>query len=106
VNLSALETFVEGTFEFRVLKNKRIRWPRAETPTHFITMGLDEDLDTAAKIAVREMIDYLHEEKGIHSEYAYMITSLIVDLHVTQVVDVVKGIHAMFPKKIFDKRYQ
>ena len=105
VNLSALETFVEGTFEFRVLKNKRIRWPRAETPTHFITMGLDEDLDTAAKIAVREMIDYLREEKGINPECAYMIASLIVDLHVTQVVDVVKGIHAMLPKNIFDKRY-
>jgi len=106
VNVSALETFVEGTFRFRVLKNKRIRWPRAETPTHFITMGLDEDLDIAAKIAVREMIDYLHEEKGINSEYAYMITSLIVDLHVTQIVDIVKGIHAMLPKRIFEKGHK
>jgi acetamidase/formamidase len=104
-NLSALETFMEGTFQFFVLKNKRIRWPRAETPTHFITMGLHEDLDVAAKIAVREMIDYLQEEKGINSEYAYMITSLIVDLHVTQVVDIVKGIHAMLPKNIFGERY-
>jgi acetamidase/formamidase len=69
-------------------------------------MGLDEDLDIAAKIAVREMIDYLHEEKGINSEYAYMITSLIVDLHVTQIVDIVKGIHAMLPKNIFEKGYK
>ena len=101
VNISALETFVEGTFQFFVCKNKRLRWPRAETPTHFITMGLDEDLDMAAKMAVREMIDYLHEEKGISIEYAYMMTSLIVDLHVTQIVNIVKGIHAMLPKSVF-----
>ena len=103
-NVSALETFLKGTFQFFVRKNGRLRWPRAETPTHFMTMGLDEDLDHAAKMALREMIDYLHEEKGMSVEYAYMMTSLIVDLHVTQVVNIVKGIHAMLPKSLFVKK--
>jgi acetamidase/formamidase len=103
-NVSALETFVQGTFQFFVRKKRRLRWPRAETPTHFITMGLDEDLDMAAKMALREMIDYLHEEKGMNAEHAYMMTSFVVDLHVTQVVNIVKGIHAMLPKSVFVKK--
>ena len=103
INLSAIETFAKGTFQFFIRKNKRIKWPRAETPTHFITMGLHEDLNMAAKMAVREMVEYLSEEKRIHSEYAYMIISLIVDLHVTQLVNGIKGIHAMLPKSIFEK---
>jgi acetamidase/formamidase len=103
INLSALETSLVGTFQFAVLKGKRIRWPRAETPTHYITMGLNEDLDEAARIAVREMIAYLGEEKGIDPTEAYRLASLAVDLRVTQLVDGVKGIHAMLPKAIFKK---
>ena len=49
------------------------------------------------------MVEYLSEEKRIHSEYAYMIISLIVDIHVTQLVNGIKGIHAMLPKSIFEK---
>jgi acetamidase/formamidase len=101
VNLTGLETGARGTFQFFVRKKKRIRWPRAETPMHFIAMGLNEDLDLAAQMAVREVIDFLGEAKGIDREDAYRIASLAVDLHVTQVVDGVKGIHAMIPKGIF-----
>lgn len=50
------------------------------------------------------MIDYLHEEKGLSREHAYMLCSLAVDLRVTQLVDGVKGIHAMLPKNIFGKK--
>jgi len=103
VNGCAIETFLQGTLQFFVRKDKRIKWPRAETPTHIITMGFQEDLDTAAKMAVKEMLDYLVEEKAMNSEDAYMITSLIVDLHVTQLVNGLKGIHAMLPKSIFVK---
>lgn len=47
VDLTALETGAKGKFQFFVHKNKRIKWPRAETPTHFIAMGLNQDLDVA-----------------------------------------------------------
>lgn len=102
VCLTAIEVAeMTGTFQLVVRKGKRIVWPRAETPTHFITMGLNEDLDIAAQMAVREMIDYLHEEKGLKREDAYYLSSVAVDLHVTQLVDGVKGIHAMLPKNLF-----
>ena len=105
VCLSALEAAeMKGTFKFMVWKNARILWPRAETPTHFITLGLNEDLDLAAKMAIREMINYLSEEKKISREQAYMLCSLAVDFRVTQLVDGVKGIHAMLPKNILTKK--
>ena len=75
--------------------------PRAETPTHFITMGLNTDLDEAARMAVREKIDYLVSKRGLTRTDAYLLCSQAVDLRVTQLVDGVKGIHAMIPKSIF-----
>jgi len=102
---TALETSLRGTFEVRLRKGAsngpRQRWPRAETPTHYISMGLHEDLDEAARLATREMIDFLVAEKGMSRDEAYALTSLAVDLHVTQLVDQTKGVHAMLPKSIF-----
>jgi acetamidase/formamidase len=100
-SLTALETSLRGTVTVSLRKGKRIKWPRAETPTHYIAMGLHPDLDEAAKLAVQEAIDFLVEEKGIPRDDAYVLCSIGVDLHVTQLVDGTKGIHAMIPKSIF-----
>jgi len=101
VDQTALEAEGAGTFRLIVHENKRLKWPRAETPTHYICFGLNEDLNFAAKMAIREMLEFLRETKGISSEYGYMLASLAVDFRVTQLVDGVKGIHAMVPKNIF-----
>ena len=68
-----------------------------------MTMGFHEDLDEAAKIATREMIDFLVAGKHLTRDDAYMLCGAAVDLHVTQVVDGKKGIHAMLPKAIFGR---
>jgi acetamidase/formamidase len=65
VDITALETSLIGTFQFVVRKDMHLRWPRAETPTHFMTMGLHEDLNEATKLAVREMIEFLMSEKHL-----------------------------------------
>ena len=101
VCVTAIETNLTGVLRFAVHKNKKLLWPRAETPTHIIAMGLDRDLDEAARRATIEMIDYLTSERGLSRDDAYMLVSAAVDLHVTQVVDGVKGVHAMLPKAIF-----
>jgi acetamidase/formamidase len=101
VTLTALETSLRGTVQIFVRKGKQIRWPRAETPTHYITMGLHPDLNEAARMATREMIEYLVSEKGLTRDQAYTFCSLAVDLRVTQLVDETKGIHAMLAKSIF-----
>lgn len=101
VSLTALETSLRGTVQVWVRKGRRLRWPRAETPTHFIAMGLDPDLDEAARLATREMIDFLVSEKGLSRDDAYLLCSLAVDLRVTQLVDGTKGVHAMLGKDLF-----
>ena len=98
---TALETALTGVFRFTVRKDMRLGWTRAETPTHLMTMGFDEDLDTAIRIALRDMIDLLVSDKGLSRDDAYMLASNAVDLHITQLVDGKKGIHATVPKAIF-----
>ena len=98
---TALETSLRGTFEIRVRKGQRLRWPRAETPTHYITMGLHEDLNEATRLATREMIEFLVAEKHMSRDDAYVLCSLAADLHVTQAVDQTKGVHATISKSIF-----
>jgi len=101
VCLSAVEASLKGEVQVLLHKGRRLRWPRAETGTHYMTMGLHADLDEAAKIATSEMLDFLVASKGLSRENAYMLASAAMDLIVTQVVDGTKGIHAMIPKGIF-----
>jgi acetamidase/formamidase len=103
VCLSAVETSLRGEVQIVLHKGRSLRWPRAETATHYITMGLAADLDDATKIATREMLDLIVETKGLSRDDAYMLASAAMDLIVTQVVDGTKGIHAMMPKAIFQK---
>jgi acetamidase/formamidase len=98
---AALETSLTGTIEVHLRKARRLRWPRAETPTHYMTMGLDPDLDEAVRLATREMVEYLSTEKGLPRDEAYLLCSLAADLRVTQAVDGTKGIHALIAKSIF-----
>ena len=101
VCVTALETSLRGTFQLLVRKNMKLRWPRAETPTHFMTMGFHENLEDATKIAVNEMLDFLVSEKHLSRDNAYVLASDAVDLRVTQLVDGKKGVHALLPKAIF-----
>ena len=101
VTLTALETSLRGTVQVTVRKGKRLNWPRAETPAHYIAMGLHTDLDEAARLATREMVDFLVAEKKMNRDDAYVLCSLAMDLHVTQLVDGTKGVHAMIAKSIF-----
>ncbi|MGA8380178.1 MAG: acetamidase/formamidase family protein [Stellaceae bacterium] len=104
VCVTALETALTGTFRLTLRKDMKIDLPRAETPTHLITMGFDEDLDDAAKTALRRMIALIGECMGLGREDAYMFCSLAVDMRVTQLVDGNKGIHAMLPKRYLEVR--
>jgi acetamidase/formamidase len=104
VDITAMETSLTGTFQFVVRKDMKLKWPRAETPTHFITMGLDPDLTEATKIAVRETLDFLVTEKKMTREDAYMFTSVAIDFAITQLVDGTKGVHGMIAKSLFVRR--
>ncbi|MGQ0509318.1 MAG: acetamidase/formamidase family protein [Betaproteobacteria bacterium] len=100
VCLTALETYLRGTFEMALHKGMTLSMPRAITPTHYIALGMNEDLDDAAKQALREMIAWLVQMKGWTKSEAYVFCSLACDLHVTQLVDGNKGIHAMVRREL------
>jgi acetamidase/formamidase len=101
VDITALETSLTGVFQFIVRKDLHLRWPRGETPTHYITMGLHEDLREATRIAALEMIDFLVTEKHLTRDDAYMLASSAANFCITQLVDGNKGVHAMIAKSIF-----
>jgi acetamidase/formamidase len=104
VDITAIETSLVGTFRIFVRKDLRLNWPRAETPTHFIAMGMDKDLVTATKMAVRQAIEFLVETRGLSRDDAYMLVSVACDVDTTQLVDGNVGAHVLIPKSIFVKR--
>ena len=103
VDITALETSLTGTLQFVVHKGTGQKYPRAETPTHYISMGFHQELYEATKIAVREMIDFLVADKHLTRDDAYMLTSVAGDVDITELVDGNKGVHVMMPKGIFAK---
>jgi acetamidase/formamidase len=100
VCITAIETALRGVFEFVVRDDLAYTYPRAETPNHYITMGMDPDLDQCAIKALREMIALIGEKGGLSHADAYMLCSLAGDLHVTQTVNGSKGIHMMMAKTL------
>jgi acetamidase/formamidase len=101
VDITALETSLRGRFQLIVRKDLHGDWPWAETPTHYITMGIDKDLVTATKTAVRQAIDFLVKTRGLTRDDAYMLVSVSSDVDVTELVDGTVGVHVMIPKGIF-----
>ena len=100
VCLTAIETCLSGKMEIHLRRDMKLRFPRAETPTHHITMAAEPDLDDAAKEALRDMIALVREESGLAAEDAYTLCSLAADLRITQLVDVNKGVHVMLAKAL------
>ncbi|MCK8783219.1 acetamidase/formamidase family protein [Roseomonas sp. NAR14] len=103
VCINALEMCLTGHFRLTVEKgggarDPALRFPRAETATHFISMGLHEDLDIAMKQALREMIAFIVSRTNLSAADAYQFCSLAVDFRVTQTVNGEKGVHGMLRK--------
>jgi acetamidase/formamidase len=106
VCINALEICLTGTFTLTLHKNPSpggeraplLSYPRAETATHFIAMGMNEDLDLAMKQALREMIRFITARTNLSREQAYQFCSLAVDFHVTQTVNGEKGVHGLLRK--------
>ena len=103
VCINALEICLTGTFTLTLhkgggAKNPLLRFPRGESATHFITMGMNEDLDVAMKQALREMIAFICSRTNLSREQAYTFCSLAVDFHVTQTVNGEKGVHGLLKK--------
>jgi acetamidase/formamidase len=91
---TAVEIDADVTIKLVVNKKKKIKRPHYETKE-------GETTDDAAKIALRDMIDWLVAEKNLTREEAYALCSCTVDMRISQLVDVTPGIRAVLPKNIF-----
>lgn len=100
VSGTAIETSMRGTVEIHLHRGGAPRWPRAETPTHYVSMGLHADLDEAARLATLDMVDFLVEHRGMSPDDAYVLCSVALDLRITQLVDGTKGVHGMLAKAV------
>jgi acetamidase/formamidase len=103
VDQTAIETSLRGRLRLTVRKGMKLTWPRAETPTHFMSMAADKDLTVATKTAIQEMIDFLAATRHMSKHEAYQLTSVAGDVAVTQLVDQTLGVHVKMPKNIFTK---
>ena len=100
--LTALETRMkEMRIQVFLHKQKNFAWPIAETPTHWFLLGLDKDLNNAMQLAARNAIKFVSSRAKISELDAYALCSIAVSFRVTQVVDIVRGVHAMIPKSLF-----
>jgi len=100
--LTALETRMqEMRIQVILHKQKNFSWPVAETPTHWIALGLDKDLNVAMTLAARNAINFLSTRVKLTQLDAYALCSIAVSFRVTQVVDIVRGVHALIPKSLF-----
>ena len=100
VNVTAIETSLEGRFEFGLIKGTGQRWPYAKRGSLLISMGFDEDLTAALKDSVRQMMELLEDGYGFSAMEAYRVCSLAADFRITQVVNGVKGVHGMLDTSV------
>jgi acetamidase/formamidase len=105
VDGAAIETGMDRLeLRLSVRKDLKIDRPCAETATHLLFLAFDEDLDEAALQATRDAMRFLNRTQGFSWDDAYNVASIALDLRVTQVVDGLKGVHAMLPKACFTRR--
>lgn len=102
VDQTAIETSLRARIRLTVHKDMKLTWPRAETPTDYISMATDPDLTVATKTAIQEMIDFLVADKKLTRHQAYQLVSIAGNVAITQLVDKPNvGVHVRLPKSVF-----
>lgn len=85
----------DAALTFHLHPEMTISTPRAWTPTCWLTLGFDESLNIAARIALNAMLDLMVEERGVTRADAEALASVVVDLRITQIANKVFGVHAV-----------
>ncbi|MCE7741235.1 MAG: acetamidase/formamidase family protein [Candidatus Heimdallarchaeota archaeon] len=98
---TAVEIDADVTIKLVVNKQKKIERPQYETDEYFMTTAWGETTDEACKIALRDMVNWIVEEKGLTREEAYALCSCVVDMRISQLVDITPGVRAVLPKSVF-----
>jgi acetamidase/formamidase len=106
VDQTAIETSLRARLQLTVRKDMKLTWPRAETPTDYISMATDPDLMTATKTAIQEMVDFLAATKNLTKHQAYQLVSMAGHVVITQLVDKPNmGVHVKMPKSVWTAKH-
>ena len=84
---SAVEVPMRERLKIDVIKGKRIEWPRFENENEIMTTGIYRPVDDAARIAVTELMHWIHADYGLSELDAYELFSKVGKLHLTEMVD-------------------
>jgi acetamidase/formamidase len=95
VSGTAIEAPLERAQVTLELSDRELRSPIARIAGAWVAFGFDEDLDLAAEQATETMLDLMEAELEVERPHALALASVAVDLHVTQIVNGVKGVHAV-----------
>jgi amidase len=98
----APETDAEVTVRLDVLKGKTIRRPRIMAADRFMTLASAKTLEDAVKLAVRDAVDLLVEEKGLTEDEAYMLITVKGDVEICQVVDPLMTVRVAMDRDFFE----
>src|SRR5262249_22063544 len=99
VNLTALETaYKELNLTISVVKTMKLEWPRVETPSHWLSLGYDQDLNKAFDLLKAETVKLIAEQRKVGAADAEKIMIKTWDCRIAEVVDVLKGTYCMNPK--------
>ena len=101
---SGLETTMDVTFQFDLIKGKRIRWPRIESDTHIMVAASMRPLIDALRISYVELIEWLVADYGFDKMDAFQIASQAGEVRVANVVDPNYTVVAKFPKSLLPKK--
>ncbi|MEO8288718.1 MAG: acetamidase/formamidase family protein [Chloroflexota bacterium] len=98
VSTTAIECPMERvTLTFSLHEGPTLKTPRANTPAGWITLGFHGQLQEANMIALDAMLDLMIEHYSLSRLEALAMASLVVDMRVTQIVNGVRGVHAVLP---------
>jgi acetamidase/formamidase len=103
---SGLETSMEVTFRFGLIKGQRIAWPRFEDTEHIMVAGSARPLTDALRISFVELINWLVADYGFSKADAYQLTSQVATVRVANMVDPIYTVVAKFPKKLLPPKPQ
>jgi acetamidase/formamidase len=82
---------------FEVWDNFPITTPHIRNRNGWVTLGFGEDLDAATAVAINAMLDLIMRQHGVSRQDALSLASVTVDLRITQLVNGVRGVHAILP---------
>lgn len=101
INLTAIETaFREFNITVEVVKGRSLEWPRVETPTHWLTVGYDQDLNKALDILKAETAKFIMEQRGVAAAEAQQIMQQRWDCRIAEVVNIVRGAYCFNTKDL------